>query len=231
MKITDIFGCPYEDNEGEVANLRVELEEGEKLLTGGFIKIQMMDDTFIEREVRIINPKFAGDYAEVSEKTRKAGWKRSENPVTEITGACICDIVVMNVPHHDVKTDYEIQRHAMTAEQKRRYNLTPYKEIHCGSESIYDHVRENYSVPDKVLEYLCTDNCYLAGGGIYSHPFEPEVTLSGPTMLSDGYYYWDSRTSEYVSKYGLVLPSEFIAHVMSEKGTEFIEKYKDNSGK
>lgn len=231
MKIINVFGCPYEDNEGEVANLTVELDEGEKLSKGGFIKIEMMDDTFIEREIRIINPKFAGDFAEVSEKARKAGWKCSKNPVTEITGACVCDVVVMNVPRHEVKTDYEIERRVMMAEVERRYCLTPYKEIHSGSESIYDNVQKGYSVPDKVLEYLRVDNCYLAGAGVYNHPFEPEVKMLGPAMFSDGYYYWDSNTAEYVSKYGLVLPEEFISHVMSEKGTEFIEQYKNNSGK
>ncbi|MCM1506429.1 MAG: hypothetical protein NC177_04750 [Ruminococcus flavefaciens] len=108
MKITDVFGCPYEDNEGEVLNLNVKLDEGERLSKGSTIKIEMMDDSFIEREVKMINPKLAGDYAEVSEKVRKLGWKRSENPATEITGACMCDVVVMNVPYHEVKTDNEI---------------------------------------------------------------------------------------------------------------------------
>lgn len=229
MKIIFVSGCPYEDNEGEVLNLRVELDEGETISKGGFIKIEMMDDTFIEREIRIINPRLAGDYAEVSEKVKKEGWRRSENPTTEITGACVCDVVVTDVPYHEVKTDEEIERRELIKERESRYCLTPYKEIHSGSDSIYDHIREGYSVPDKVIEYLKIPNPYLAGAGIYTHPFEPEVTLLGSTMFSDGYYYWDSRTSEYVSKYGLVLPEEFIAHVMSDKGTEFIEQYKNSS--
>lgn len=216
MKITDVFGCPYEDNEGEVANLRVQLDNGESLSKGGLIKIEMMDDTFIEREVKMINPKFAGDYAEVSEKTRQAGWKRSENPITEITGACMCDIVVIDVPHHEVKTDYEIKRREMIQERESRCCLTPYREIHAGYDSIYDHVKEGYYVPDKVLEYLKTENVYLTGAGIYKHPFEPEITMFGPTMYSDGYYYWDSNTAEYVSRYGLVLLEEFVSYVMNK---------------
>lgn len=40
MKIINVSGCPYEDNEGEVANLMVQLDEGEKLSKGGFIKIE-----------------------------------------------------------------------------------------------------------------------------------------------------------------------------------------------
>lgn len=213
MKIINVSGCPYEDNDGEVLNLSVQLDEGESLSKGSFIKIEMMDDSFIEREVKMINPKLAGDYAEVSEKVRKSGWKRSENPVIEITGACMCDIVVMNVPYHEVKTDDEISRREMLKEHERRFCLTPYKEILAGGDSIYDNIREGYSVPDKVIEL------YLTGAGIYQHPFKPEVTLFGSDMYSDGYYYWDSYTAEYVSEYGLVLPDEFISFVMQKNNT------------
>lgn len=130
MKIINVSGCPYEDNEGEVLNLSVQLDDSESLSKCGTIKIEMMDDSFIEREVKIINPKLAGDYAEVSEKVRKSGWKRFENPVTEITGACMCDIVVMNVPYHEVKTDDEISRREMLKEL----------ESHSGEDSIYDNI-------------------------------------------------------------------------------------------
>ncbi|MCM1506428.1 MAG: hypothetical protein NC177_04745 [Ruminococcus flavefaciens] len=56
----------------------------------------------------------------------------------------------------------------------------------------------------------------MTRAGVYQHPFKPEVTLFGPTMYSDGYYYWESNTAEYVSKYGLTLPDEFISHVMNK---------------
>lgn len=65
MKITGVSGCPYEDHEGEVLNLDVDLEEGEVLYEGGTISIETMDDSFLERGIKIINPKWAGDYAVV----------------------------------------------------------------------------------------------------------------------------------------------------------------------
>ena len=61
MEILYVGECPYEDNKGEVLNLQVRLEEGEILMEGGNIEIEMMDDSVIEREVKIINPKQAGD--------------------------------------------------------------------------------------------------------------------------------------------------------------------------
>lgn len=224
MNIKEVYGSPYENREGEVINLEVEIDEGEKLSKGGTIEIEMMDGTFVQREIKIINPRYAGDYAEVCDKAKD--WKRSKKPVAEITGACICTVVVTDVPHHEIKTKSEIERREMIKEMESRYCLTPYKEILSGSESIYDHVREGYSVPDKIIEYLNIDNVYLTCSGIYNHPFEPEKTLFGFDMFSDGYYYWHCCTAEYVTKYGLVLPEEFISHVMSHKGTEFIKKYK-----
>lgn len=70
MEILSVRGCPYEDHEGEVLNIQVRLEEGEIITEGGTIQIEMMDDSFIEREVKIINPCRAGDYAAVSERAK-----------------------------------------------------------------------------------------------------------------------------------------------------------------
>ena len=67
--------------------------------------------------------------------------------------------------------------------------------------------------------------------GIYNHPFKSDITLLGPYTYTDGYYIWDRDTWKYVIKYGLTLPEEFINHVMSEKGTAFIEKRIDESEK
>lgn len=224
MNIKEVYGSPYEDRDGEVINLEVELDEGEKLSKGGTIEIEMMDGTFVQREIRIINPQYAGDYAEVCDKAKD--WKRSGKTLNEVTGACRCTVVVTDVPYHEIKTQSEIERRKMIKEMGNRYCLTPYKELCAGAESIYNHVKEGYSVPDKVIEYLNIDNDYCACAGIYSHPFESEKALLGPLMFWDGYYYWDSGTAEYVTKYGLVLPEEFISHVMSDKGTEFIEQHK-----
>ena len=101
--------------------------------------------------------------------------------------------------------------------------LTPYKEIKGGDESIYDHVREGYTVPDKVIAYLKMAKPYVMCLGIYEHPFKEGVTLLGPYWYQDGTYSWDRDTWKYVVKYGLELPQEFIDHVMSEEGTRFMD--------
>lgn len=103
-------------------------------------------------------------------------------------------------------------------------SITPYKELHDGSKSIHDHTREGYSVPDKVIAYLQTAVPFLMALGIYDHPFKEGVRLLGPYWFTDGKYCWDRDTWKYVVKYHLVLPEEFIDHVMSDEGTAFLEK-------
>lgn len=51
--------------------------------------------------------------------------------------------------------------------------LTPYIELHDGEESIRDHVKEGYTVPHKVIEYLQTTTPFMMSPGIYEHPFKP----------------------------------------------------------
>lgn len=221
MKILSVMGCPYEDNEGEVLNLHIKLDESEFLTKGGNIIIEMMDDSFIVREVKLINPKTAGDYAEVSNEAKQ--WKQSGNMISKVKGPCTCQVVVMNVNYHDVKTDEEISTREFLEEAGKMFCITPYEEINSGSESIYDNIEEGYTVPDKVIAYLKTTQPYIMALGIYEHPFKKGVDLLGPYMYTDGYYYWDRDTWKYVLKYGLKLPQQFINHVMSEDGTKFIQ--------
>lgn len=102
--------------------------------------------------------------------------------------------------------------------------LTPYKELNIGEESIFDHVKGGYKVPDKVIAYLRTRKPFLMSPGIYNHPFKKDKSLPGPYLYTDDTYFWDRDTWKYVVKYGLELPQEFIDHVMSDAGTEFIDK-------
>ncbi|MCM1541058.1 MAG: hypothetical protein NC121_07340 [Blautia sp.] len=230
MEILYVRGCPYEDNEGEVLNLHVRLEEGETLAEGGNIRIEMMDDSVIEREIKIINPKWAGDYAPVSKEAKQ--WKQSGETLKEIKGPGEWDVVVMNVPYHEVKTPEEIrQRAAMDdfmAEMDGKVCISPFREIECGGESIYDHVKEGYSVPDKVIAYLQTKELLTMSLGLYEHPFKPGKDLTGPYWYTDGHYFWDRDTWKYVLKYHVTLPQEFIDHVMSDAGTAFL---KEQTGK
>ena len=222
MKITSVAGCPYEDHEGEILNINVSLEDGEVLYEGGMIKIEMMDDSVLESEIKIINPKVAGDYGVISNKARK--WKCSGKTLKEAKGPGHFEIVVMNVPYHEVKTDEEIAARAFFEEHRKKICVSPFKEIRCGEESIYDYVRDGYNVPAKVIAYLQTTKPYLMSPGIYEHPFIKGKRLLGPYMFTDGYYWWDRDTWKYVVKYNVTLPQEFIDHVMSEEGTKFLEQ-------
>ena len=81
MEICHVYGCAYEDYEHAVMELDVRLDANETVSVGDIIKIEMMDDSVIEREVKIINPKKAGDYYPVSKKARESNWARSKKPV------------------------------------------------------------------------------------------------------------------------------------------------------
>ncbi len=72
--------------------LYVKLDVNETVSLGDIIKIEMMDGSVIEREVKIINPKKAGDYYSVSKEARELNWGRSKKPVLSVTGECQCNI-------------------------------------------------------------------------------------------------------------------------------------------
>lgn len=99
----------------------------------------------------------------------------------------------------------------------KKISISPFKEINCGSESIYDYVKAGYTVPDKVIAYLRTKSPHLVCPGVYEHPFMKGKTVPGPYLCTDNHYLWERNTWEYVVKYHVTLPQEFIDHVMSEK--------------
>ena len=104
-----------------------------------------MDDTFAEREVKIINPRRAGDYAAMSQQAKQR--KPSGKTLKEFRDPRTCVIVVMHVPYHAVKTEQEINSRTFFAEMEKKECISPFKEILCGEESIYNYVREGYEVP------------------------------------------------------------------------------------
>lgn len=106
-------------------------------------------------------------------------------------------------------------------------NITPYKEIKGGDESIFDNINETYKVPDKVILYLQTTQPYIVCLGLYQHPFK-DMKLSGPYWYTDGEYYWDRDTWKYVLKYHVTLPDRFVQKVMSGEGTAFLEQCAEN---
>jgi hypothetical protein len=228
MEIRHAYGCPYEDYEHGIMELDVQLEANETVSVGYMIRIEMMDDTFIEREVKIINPQYAGDFYPVSKKARESDWGRSKNPILSVTGECSCRLIVLDCQPSDVKTQENFDTKAFFDEMNSRFCLTPYTELRLGEESIYDNIDHSFSVPEKVILYLQTKELYFLCPGLYKHPFHEETTLCGPYAYSDGYYYWDRDTWKYVVKYGLTLPQQFIDYVMTDKATEFMNQ-KHNS--
>lgn len=104
-------------------------------------------------------------------------------------------------------------------------SLTPYKELRQGDESIHDHAAAGgVSVADEVIAYLRSGNAYIFSPGVYQHPFK-EGRLLGPYIYTDNKRYcWDRDTWKYVVKYGLELPQEFVAFVLSEEGAAAFEE-------
>lgn len=234
MKILSVAGCPYEDYRGQVLHLRTDLEEGEVVNLGDTISIEMMDDSFMDAEVKLINPKYAGDLSWITkyaaEKVMSGEYGMSEQRVMKVEGPCIADLIVLDVPGHEVKTDENIDAREFFDEMSKMICLSPYKEINGGSESIYDHVQEGYTVPNQVIAYLRTTELYFMCPGIYEHPFKPGQRLLGPYAYTDGKYYWDRDTWKYVLKYHVTLPQEFVDYAMSDEGAAYIENFLKESG-
>lgn len=93
-----------------------------------------------------------------------------------------------------------------------------------GFGSVHDYCQKGYRVPGKVLTYLRVVNPCAAAGVIYEHPFIKGKTCTGKTYMTDGKYCWDLDTLEYVLNHDLVLPQDFIDHIMSDYGTEFLNR-------
>ena len=228
MKITSVAGSPYEDYEGQILILHVKLEEGEVVHVGDMISIEMMDDTFLEREVKIIDPKYAGDYGVISKQA--SAYRKSKKAVTKAEGPCITEFAVLDVPYHEVKTEAEIMAREAMAEWDNKICLTPYEELNLGEESIYDHVQDGYTVPPRVITYLQTTEPFFMSPGLYDHPFKSGCQLLGPYTYTDGKYYWDRDAWKYVVKYHVTLPQDFIDHVMSEDGEAYLDQFaKENN--
>ena len=209
MKIKSVNRVACEDN---ITVIFVETEENEVLHVGDEITIQLLDGTFVKREIYHI---------EIHKEIK--GFKYRRNIAVETLGnGEEGDIFI----EHTILIPYE--GGVSIEEYQRRLkiiDLTPYKEIHCGKESIYDNVEEGFSVPDKVVLYLRTNDNLCAAPGIYEHPFMSGRNLFGPYISSDDIYAWERDTWKYVLKYGLKLPQSFIDYVMSEEGTKYIENY------
>ena len=135
----------------------------------------------------------------------------------------------------DRKTFEELFRQMYDEERVRKSmgklgakkNLSPYKELQHGDESIHDHIIPDQKVPIEVLKYLRHGQFQLACMGVYEHPFEEGVRLPGPYTYGDDKYRWDRDMWLYVSKYHVELPQDFIDHVFSDEGRAWMEEHPD----
>lgn len=228
MELLDVAGCPYEDYSGQILEIRYRLTETETVWLGDYLTIELMDGSVIKKEIKIINPKYAGDFSYISQKAKAkvdAGEYGMSEKVLSIKGPGIATFVVTDVAYHDVKTDHEIAVREAMEMHRKMVCISPFKETHCGEQSIYDFVCEEYSVPNKVIAYLRTTEPYMMCPGIYNHPFKPGTNLLGPYTYTDGHYWWDRDTWKYVLKYHVALPQEFIDHVLSDAGTLYLEQF------
>ena len=158
MVVLSVARCPYKDYNNQIIHLNIKLDEGEKICLNEIILIEMMDGTFLEREVRLINPKYEGDYHVISNMAKKKVEEReygmSEKITEEVTGPSTADIIVTDIPPHEVKNDAEIAARKAIERMEKMICLSPFKELHLGDKSSYAFVEEGYSVSDKVIAYL-----------------------------------------------------------------------------
>jgi hypothetical protein len=199
------------DREQDCNILLIESDEDETICVGQQISIMLTDETFIEREI-----------ASMRKWVLTPGAKRGKwIDVESISDGESCEADVYGIEGivQTTSMPYPAEKRRIEA----MINIMPYKEIDGGEESIYDHIDENFVVPKKVIAYLQTTQPHLVCMGIYKHPFKDKELL-GPYYYTDGEYYWDRDAWKYVIKYHVTLPQEFIDKVMSDEGTEFLEK-------
>ena len=210
MEIT-LAATPSSAKENSI--LTIKAGDEETIRVGQMISIELTDESFTEREIISMERWFCPEGA------KRGKWKA----VDHIENGESAEVTVENLHSNTVQTT-SMPSHEERKRRAQMICLTPYKELSSGEESIHDHIREGYKVPDKVIAYLRTTKPYAVCMGIYDHPFKEGTTLLGPYYYTDDKYYWDRDTWKYVVKYGLELPQAFIDHVMSEEGTKFIEQ-------
>ncbi len=113
MKIKSCIRCPYErDYMKQIINMSVELEEGETISVNGMISIEMMNGSFLETKVKLINPGNIDDYKWIDLTKHERAWmhkyEKNFNPTETAEGPCEAEIVIKGVPYHDIRTDAEI---------------------------------------------------------------------------------------------------------------------------
>jgi hypothetical protein len=178
-------------------------------------KGMLTDESYVEHEIASMRR------WELKPNAKRGKWIDVES----VSNGQSCEVDVYGIKGHVQTTSMPSleERHRMAAMK----NVMPYKEIKGGEESIFDHIDENFNVPEKVIAYLQTKQPYMVCMGLYQHPFK-DMQLCGPYWYTDGEYFWDRDAWKYVLKYHVTLPQDFIDKVMSYEGTVFLEKCAEN---
>ncbi len=208
MEITFAVVSAYDDTH-QILTLKA--DSGETIRVGQKISIMLTDETYEEHEIVSMR------IWELKPNAKKGKWI----DVEAISDGQSCEVDI-----YGIKGIVQTTSMPSPAEMRRlaaMINVMPYKEIDGGEESIYDHIDETFSVPEKVIAYLQTTEPHMVCMGLYKHPFK-DMQLCGPYWYTDGEYYWDRDAWKYVLKYHVTLPQSFIDKVMSDKGTDFLEK-------
>lgn len=95
-----------------------------------------------------------------------------------------------------------------------KYNeISPNK----GYPSMRDYMSsERYDGQDVIVRYLKRGKVEaVASGGSKPDVFTGEQIKGEWSIQSDGEYAWGSELSHYVDKYNLILPEDFVKHVLS----------------
>ena len=148
-----IFASVDADNENRNI-LSIKTSDNETIEVGQIISIQLTDETFIEREIKAIRL-----------------WKENSNQkrgkwisVDSISNGESCEVEVYDIDGHVQTTS--MPSPAEMCRLKAMKNVMPFKEIKGGQESIYDHIDENYNVPQKVIVYLQTTQPHMVCMGL-----------------------------------------------------------------
>jgi hypothetical protein len=140
--------------------LSITAGKNETIAVGQIIKIKLIDETIVERQIvsmeRWVQP----------EEAKKGKFKNVDSISNGESAEATVD---------DLDSCYVQTSSMPSAEERREWSkrifLTSFKEINGGNESIFDHIREGYTVPGRVIAYLMMGKLFLMSPGAYEHPF------------------------------------------------------------
>lgn len=78
----------------------------------------------------------------------------------------------------------------------------------------------------RVAAYLRNGKLMGLAGPLYHDIFTGEVILLDSVFRNDGVYSWPQVLAYYVEKYNLILPEDFMNHILSQNLSEYIKRHR-----